>query len=269
MPAPTATPPRPRRLLGFSTKMYFTPAQTASYLQTLLSTPLPATLDLFLLPDYLSLALLSTAPTAPVALGAQDAHWAPSGAFTGCVAAPALASLGARFVALGHAERRREFGETDAIVARKAAAVAAAGMVPLVCIGELDPGGVDGAVDGVRAQVESVMRAVGDAEVVLAYEPVWAIGAARPAGAAHVVGVVAKVKGMACIAKRGKAVRVVYGGSVSEGLWGRLKEAEGAEEGDVVDGLFCGRFAHDVEAFRRIIAEIDGRGNIRRSQRVV
>lgn len=259
-----------RRLVGVSTKMYFSAARTASYLTSLLSLlashhdgPDLSTLDIFFIPDLLTVApsasLLAAASPArnggtPVLLGAQDCAPHARGPYTGEVSPAVLAELGVRFVELGHAERRKLFGETDASVAAKAKAVVDCGMVPLVCVGEVERGGgVDEAVEAVMAQVRGVLEAVGEeAEVVLAYEPVWAIGAEAPAGVEHVVGVVGRVRGSEEVVGRRGGVRIVYGGSAGPGLFGRL--------GGEVDGLFLGRFAHEPEGFYRTICEVAGEG---------
>ncbi|KAK0743431.1 triosephosphate isomerase [Schizothecium vesticola] len=250
--------PRPhrRRLVGVSTKMYFSAARTASYLTSLLDLlaqhqgPELTSLDIFFIPDLLTVApSAARLSSSSVLLGAQDCAPHPHGPYTGEVSPAVLAELGVRFVELGHAERRRLFGETDADVAAKAAAVVACGMVPLVCVGEVDRRGVDEAVDEVMAQVRGVLEAVGgEAEVVLAYEPVWAIGAEAPAGVEHVVGVVGRVRGSREVEGRKGGVRIVYGGSAGPGLFGRL--------GGEVDGLFLGRFAHEPEQFYKTICEV-------------
>ncbi|KAK1831153.1 Triosephosphate isomerase [Podospora conica] len=248
-----------RRLVGVSTKMYFSAARTASYLSSLLdllaSTDADLSqIDIFIIPDLLTVApsasLLSRAAT-PILLGAQDCAAHPSGPYTGEVSPAVLAELGVRLVELGHAERRRLFSETDADVAAKAAAAVACGMVPLVCVGEVEDRGVEAAVEEVMGQVRGVLEAVGDeAEVVLAYEPVWAIGAEAPAGVEHVVGVVGRVRGSLEVGGRKGVVRIVYGGSAGPGLFGRL--------GGAVDGLFLGRFAHEPGQFVKTILEVAG-----------
>lgn len=256
---PPLPPPRPRRLIGVSTKMYFDLPTTLSYLHALLHLdPLAfnARIDLFVVPDFLTLhpasAILSPSS---ILLGAQDTHWEDSGPHTGDVSPLVLSQLGVRIVEMGHAERRRDYGETDERVAKKAGAVAGKGMVPLVCIGERTKGGpsmsaaVGRAVEECRVQVEAVLGAVGDEkEVVFAYEPVWAIGAEEPAGGDHVVNVVGGLRKL--VEGRKGLVRFVYGGSAGPGTW------EGIKEG--VDGLFLGRFAHDVHKLKKVIEEVGG-----------
>lgn len=239
-----------RRLVGVSTKMYFTLARTRTYTTELLSIlpkPLPA-IDIFIIPDFLSLpSIAALLHDSPISLGAQDCSTADIGAYTGEVSASQLAEAGASIVELGHAERRRLFGETDADTALKAAAAARAGLIPLVCIGERERGDVDAAVEECRVQVQAVLRALPlHGELILAYEPVWAIGAAEPADAEHVVGVTMRLREMA--AGRSGMTRVLYGGSAGPGLYEKLKKG--------VDGLFLGRFAHDPAQFVKTIMEI-------------
>lgn len=253
----SASPPR-RRLIGLSTKMYFSLARTHQFTSDFLaqlgsvSPDLLSKIDIFVIPDFVSIAStaaqLKSAPV-PVWPGAQDCHWEDQGAFTGEVSPAVLSEAGVRIVEVGHAERRRLFGEDDATVAKKAAAVSRNNMVPLVCIGEQTEGNMTLAVEECRGQVEGVMSALSDdAEVVLAYEPVWAIGASQPAGEAHVLSVVAGIRGLDCVKGRKGLTRVVYGGSAGPGLYEKLK--------DGLDGLFLGRFGHDPERFVKTITEV-------------
>ncbi|CAI4219799.1 unnamed protein product [Parascedosporium putredinis] len=183
--------------------------------------------------------------------GAQDASDHDSGAFTGEVSASVLAELGCRLVEVGHAERRQYFGETDEVTARKAAAVARNGMVPLICIGEKTRGETwHSAAEECQRQVESVLALVpSDAEVLLAYEPVWAIGAAQPAAVDYVVEVTLAIRGLQCVEKRPGITRIIYGGSAGPGLFKQLKNGG-------LDGLFLGRFGHDPAQFFKTIQEI-------------
>ena len=245
----------PRRMVGVSTKMYFSAAKTKDYVdhvvQRLSQSPsLLDKVDVFVIPDHLTLSsVVSQLAGTGITTGAQDAFYEDFGAYTGEDSPAVLAELGCRIVEVGHAERRRIFNETEETVARKAAATARNGMVPLVCIGERTRGEDRVAVDECMVQVRSVMAAVpDDAEVVLAYEPVWAIGAAEPAGADHVVGVARQLRESECVQRRKGSTRIIYGGSAGPGLFEKLK--------DGVDGLFLGRFAHDPAQFHKTIEEI-------------
>lgn len=282
-------PTLPPTLLLISLKSYFPPTRTLTYLTHLLSPsssilPLPPTILFALIPDTLTIHPCSThlsqhytpSPTTwPLSLGAQDISPFPTyGAYTGFTVAPALASLGVTIVELGHAERRRYVGETDEIVAAKAKAATSAGMVPLVCIGEVArpdmnapmSASVGNAMRELTPQIESLLDAVPDhAPVVFAYEPVWAIGAERPAGVGYVGAVVGAVREVVRRWGGGKGrkgeVRVVYGGSAGPGLWsGKGVDGKGVEGGEglarYVDGMFLGRFAHEVEGVRRVVEEV-------------
>jgi triosephosphate isomerase len=149
-----------------------------------------------------------------VALGAQDCHAAAKGAHTGDVAAPMLKDLGARYVILGHSERRTDHGETDAQVRAKAAAALAAGLVPVVCVGEtLAEREADQALAVVARQLgASLPEGFQAAGGVVAYEPVWAIGTGRVPSEADIAEVHAAMR-----AQVGPATRLLYGGSMKPG----------------------------------------------------
>ncbi|KAJ5525811.1 Aldolase-type TIM barrel [Penicillium frequentans] len=267
----------PEKLLLISLKMYFTPGRTLEYMRGLLD---PANeivnpansskLLLALIPDFLTIwpcaeilkeyqtQLLAAGKTTPgqppFLLGAQDCMWEQSGAYTGEVSPASIRALGCSIVELGHAERRAIFGETDEQTARKAAATCAQGMVPLVCVGEITaPGAVASqAVGQAVSECSVLIRAVLDAipaeaPVIFAYEPVWAIGQPKPAGVDHVAAVVEGIRGV--IGSR--PARVLYGGSAGPGLWG----AGGL--GKAVDGMFLGRFAHEIEGVQKVVREVE------------
>ncbi|KAI1767342.1 Triosephosphate isomerase [Hypoxylon sp. FL1150] len=265
---PPPSPPR-RRIVGVSTKMYFSAARTKQYVEELLqlllsssTTPpdlLTSQLDIFILPDHITLtSVISQLANTGILPGAQNAsHSDAPGALTGEVSPAVLAEVGCRIVAVGHAERRRLFGETNEDTAAKAAAVARHGMIPLVCVGEQthdsssSSSSTTTAVEECRTQIEAVLAALpsSSADVVLAYEPVWAIGASEPASADHVVAVTRRIRDLECVRRRRPgATRVVYGGSAGPGLFEKIK--------DGVDGLFLGRFAHDPAQFYRTILEV-------------
>ncbi|KAB2580158.1 Triosephosphate isomerase [Lasiodiplodia theobromae] len=248
--------PRPRRIVGTSLKMYFDLDRTISYVKGVaeLSSHAEANnVDLFVIPDFVTiLEARRILQDTSILLGAQDAFWETSGAYTGEVSPLTLRQAGVKLVEMGHAERRRIFGENDEQVARKAAAAVEHGHIPLVCIGEKTHGSVASAAVGLaveecRPQVTSVLAAVpDDAEVILAYEPVWAIGAKEPADADHVVNVTRELRRMA--SGRKGTTRILYGGSAGPGTFAKLV--------DGVDGLFLGRFAHDLANLKQVIAEV-------------
>ncbi|OLN83264.1 putative triosephosphate isomerase 1 [Colletotrichum chlorophyti] len=247
-----------RRLIGLSTKMYFPLQRTVDFVtavQSQLGTLSPSTfdnVDIFFIPDFVSIHPVSEAlksSPVPIRLGAQDCHWDDFGAFTGEVSPSVLKEAGATIVEVGHAERRRIFGETDEIVAKKAAAASRNGMAPLICIGERTKGGLDVALSECRVQIEKALTDVPEsAEIIIAYEPVWAIGASEPASEDHVVEVVKGIRALEKVKQRTGTTRTIYGGSAGPGLFEKLGEA--------VDGLFLGRFGHDVSRFLTTISEV-------------
>jgi triosephosphate isomerase len=185
-----------------------------------------------------------------IAYGAQDGHWEDFGAHTGSVSPAMLKELGCAFMEVGHAERRRWFGEDDAMIARKVAAAVRNGLVPVICVGELDE--TRDAADVVVAQVQTAVALLPDADapVILAYEPVWKIGAKAPAQADRVADVVSALR--SSNAHPESLTRILYGGSVTPGrILPLLKTG--------IDGLFVGRAAVEFDSLRSIIAEARGR----------
>jgi len=154
--------------------------------------------------------------TTPVAWGAQDVSEHAAGAYTGEVSAAMLVEFGCRYAIVGHSERRQFFGDTDAVVAAKAKAALAAGLVPIACVGETlaerDAGATE---DVVLRQLDAVLEAVGAdaARMVVAYEPVWAIGTGRTATPEQAQSVHATLRGRLAKA-RAEGIAVLYGGSV-------------------------------------------------------
>ncbi|MCB5910227.1 triose-phosphate isomerase family protein [Streptomyces pinistramenti] len=244
-----------RPVVGVSLKLYFGLAQTRAWLADVAAlngtlATLPRPVDLFVLPAFPALAdarelLAGTG----VRYGAQDVHWAETGAWTGEVSAGMLTETGARYVEVGHAERRRHFGETDETVAAKTRAATHAGLIPVICAGERRADTLDGAVEETLTQVRAALcGAAPGSEVVIAYEPVWAIGAREAAPAGHVRAVAAAIRG--ALRDHDVRGRLIYGGTAGPGTYTELAGA--------VDGLFLGRLAHDTEGLRKVIEEIAG-----------
>lgn len=157
----------------------------------------------------------------PVALGAQNAHDQPDGAFTGEVAVSMLTDFGVQFVIAGHSERRQLFGETDLVVARKFAAIQEQGITPVLCLGETLEQREEGSAEAVvAAQLDAVLEHSGIeamADAVIAYEPVWAIGTGKTASPAQAQQMHRFIREQ--LAKRDAEVaeqtRILYGGSVN------------------------------------------------------
>lgn len=241
------------RWIGTSTKMYFGYQRHLDWMTAVagIVDERPGLADAgitpFVIPSFpvLESALRILGPVG-VAVGAQAVSQ-DEGAATGEVSAGILAEMGVRLVEIGHAERRARYGESDEVVAAKTRASIEAGLTPLLCVGEPDGDDPAGAV---RIVVEQCLAAVGDASlldrIVVAYEPVWAIGAPAPAGADYVNEVVAGIRSSLSELIDGPAPSIVYGGSAGPGLLAAVPE---------VDGLFLGRFAHDPANFGRVLDE--------------
>jgi len=180
-----------------------------------------ATVELVLCPPAPYLGTVAAELGGGVALGGQNMHDKASGAFTGEVAPPMLLDLGCRYVILGHSERRTLFGETDSIVNAKAKAALAAGLTPIVCVGEtLEEREAGRTNDVVGTQVRGSLAGLSAEDigrVVIAYEPVWAIGTGRVATPAQAQEVHALIRGLLAGLSSpavAAAVRIQYGGSV-------------------------------------------------------
>ena len=198
--------------------------------------------DVVLCPPYTGLAAAGAElQGSPVALGAQNAHWEESGAFTGEVSPRMLLTLACQWVILGHSERRQLFGETDEGVNRRARAALAAGLNPILCVGETLAQREAGQVE--RVVLGQVDRGLGglSAEqihsVVLAYEPVWAIGTGRTATPEEAQGVHALIRGRLSerFSDAADDVRIQYGGSVTP-----ASAAELFGQADIDGGLIGG-----------------------------
>jgi triosephosphate isomerase (TIM) len=203
--------------------------------------------------DIRSIQTLLAADKIPMALGAQNCYWDDSGAFTGEVSPAFLAKLDVQYVICGHSERRELFGETDEMVNKKTAAVQRHGMTPIICVGETLAEREAGITE--EKVVRQVRAALGRrtpeqiTAVVIAYEPIWAIGTGRTATAADAQAVCATIRGeLASLAGAdvADAVRVQYGGSVKSG-----NVAELMAETDI-DGALVGGASLDPDEFARI-----------------
>ena len=198
----------------------------------------PSGVEVAIAPPYVSLA---AAVESGVPIYAQNVHWAEEGAFTGEVSAAMLVELGVVGAIVGHSERREYFGESDETVARRLAAARAAGLRAIACVGESEEERESGQTELVlRVQVEAIRDALDDTDgVVLAYEPVWAIGTGKTATPELAQDAHAFVKSLL-------DVPVLYGGSVKP-----ANAAELMAQPDV-DGALVGGASLDVDSFAAI-----------------
>ena len=196
------------KLIAGNWKMNGLKASVAE-LDALLAAPAPQGCELLVCPPATLVASFARrANGSHVRVGGQDCHWLDSGAHTGDVSAEMLADAGATHIIVGHSERRQDHGETDAVVRRKAQAVARAGLVPILCLGEtLDERDRGATLDVIARQLDGSVPDV--PELVIAYEPVWAIGTGRTPTTDQVAEAHAAIA-----ARMGPRVRILYGGSV-------------------------------------------------------
>jgi triosephosphate isomerase len=240
--------------VGVSLKMYFGHADARRWFARVaeLAAAHPAVADgrveCFVIPTYIQVhAALEAFRGTRVAIGAQDVATEDAGAFTGEVSAAELAEVGVRLAEIGHAERRRLFGETDDVVRAKTAAALRNRLTPVLCLGEVEHLEATDAATEVASRLHAALAGASAGRVIAAYEPVWAIGATEPAPATHIVTVARALReALDALADR-KGSSVIYGGSAGPGLLTTLGEA--------VDGLFLGRFAHDPAALASVLDE--------------
>lgn len=243
--------------LGVSLKLYLDVATTVEWARKVatIARGHAAVRDgdvrLFVMPSLPALSAVreATAGTA-VELGAQNLHWEDRGPYTGEVSGADLGAIGCTLVEVGHAERRALFGEDDEAVRRKLAAAVRNGLTPVLCVGEDDAMPAEDAASRCLEELDSALAGLEGIRVddlIVAYEPVWAIGRPRPAPNEHISAVVAALRDRLAEDGRVGESSVIYGGSAQRGM---LSELDGA-----IDGLFLGRFAHDTARLARIIDE--------------
>lgn len=241
--------------VGTSWKMNKTLAEARAFIDELVTHPVPAGLQPFVLPAHTALACVRDRLPAdsPILLGAQNAHWAAEGAGTGEISMRMAADAGAVLVEMGHSERREHFGETDQTVAAKATAAVAAGLTPLICVGE--PRSVRDAGQAetfVAAQVRAALLSLSAADVdrvIVAYEPIWAIGEhGHPATPDQVTPVMAAMAQVVSGRSAGGVARaLLYGGGVDAG------NAAALLSDPYVDGLFVGRAGWSARGFIELL----------------
>jgi len=214
-----------------------------------------AGVEMVLCPPFTALAAVAEKLSGTgIALGGQNCYWETEGAYTGEIAPGMLKEIGCRYVILGHSERRQYFGETDESVKKKVRAALTGGLVPIVCVGELLEERESGRTEEVVGrQVDGALAGLDAGEaagIVVAYEPVWAIGTGRTASAGDAQAVNGYIRG---ILRRlfgddvAEAVRIQYGGSVKPG-----NTAELMAQPDI-DGALVGGASLDADSFAKIV----------------
>ncbi|PYX06341.1 MAG: triose-phosphate isomerase [Acidobacteria bacterium] len=237
-----------KKLIAANWKMYKNPAQTREFFREFLPLVADHTRDeIVVCPPYIDLcAAVEETKGSNVGVGAQDLHWEKEGAYTGEISRSMLLDIGCTHVIIGHSERRQYFGETDDVVNLKLKAALEAGLTPIVCVGEVTE-------DVLRRQCLRAFHAVSSKKagrLVVAYEPVWAIGTGKTAtpqlaSDAHIVirGEAAKAFGQEFADK----LRILYGGSV------KPENAKALMSEEEIDGALVGGASLDPKSFATIV----------------
>ena len=243
-------------LIAGNWKMYQTTGQAVALVERLRALLAEiAGVDVVVCPPFTAMQAVAEAlEGSRIGLGAQNMHWEGEGAYTGEVSPVMLTDLGCRYVILGHSERRQHFGETDLNVNRKVRAALRHHLAPILCVGETfgerEEGRTFPVVEGqLRGGLSDIPPQAGEG-IVVAYEPVWAIGTghtATPEQAATVHAFIRKQLGELWGEAAGRAVRILYGGSVKPDNMDALMAAP------EIDGALVGGASLKAEAFARIV----------------
>ncbi|WP_457967366.1 triose-phosphate isomerase [Arthrobacter sp. D1-29] len=262
MSLPANPAAQPKAIIGVSLKMYFGYQRSVDYCRDVAAIALghPAVqsgdIELLVLPTLPALPEAARIlGSAGAAAGAQDIFWEDEGAFTGEVGGRTVAELGGRYAEVGHAERRRIFGEDESIIGLKTAAAYRNGLTPILCVGELQQASVEAAIALCTAEIDGALNRAQSlaptGRTIVAYEPQWAIGAPEPATPEYISAVITGLDAHLRALPGQADSRVIYGGSAGPGLITKLDSA--------VAGLFLGRFAHDPKALKTFLDETAAR----------
>ena len=204
-------------------KMNKTPAEATALINEMKPLVADADCEVVLCVPFVDLsAALAAAEGSNIKIGAENCHWAASGAYTGEVSTGMLKEMGVEYVVIGHSERRQYFGETDETVNKRTLTAINAGLIPIVCIGESLEERETGKTEEVLAtQIKDGLKGIEDlTKIVIAYEPVWAIGTGKTATAEQAnetIAFIRKTVGEMFCPKCADALRIQYGGSMNAG----------------------------------------------------
>ena len=245
-----------KKVMAANWKMYKTPDQTRDFFRDFLPMVSGHTRDeIVVCPSFLNLpAALEAAKGSNVVIGAQNVHWKEEGAFTGETSVGQLSAWGVNRVIIGHSERRQYFGETDESVNRKLKAALAAGLAPIVCMGEtLSEREANHTQEVLRRQFEAGFASLTHddfSRILIAYEPVWAIGTGRtatPEMAAEAHRFIRQLAGLQFSPDAAMDIRILYGGSVKpENIRGLMFQPD-------IDGALVGGASLDPKSFAAIV----------------
>ncbi len=245
-----------RPVIAGNWKMYKTQAEARAFIEALKPLVTSSThCDIVVAPPFTALAaVVEAARGSAIAIAAQDVHWEKEGAFTGEVSTKMLVEVGCRYVIIGHSERRQYFGESDDRVNKKVKAALGAELEPIVCVGETLQEREAGQTEAVlERQFRGGFGALTGAEfsrIIIAYEPVWAIGTGRtatPEMAAEAHRLLRQLAAASFTSERATNLRILYGGSVKpDSIKGLMAQVE-------IDGALVGGASLDPQSFASIV----------------
>ena len=245
-----------KKLIAANWKMYKTPPEAKKFCDEFVPLIAGHTRDeVAICAPYIDISTLSCALFEKgIGIGAQDLYWEKEGAFTGEISARMLTAIGCTHVIIGHSERRQFFGETDATVNKKLKAALDAGLIPIVCVGEvLEEREAKLTDDILRRQCTGAFRDIGGdraQSLVVAYEPVWAIGTGKTATPEMAVEAHLTIRAQAAAALGdhvAQSMRILYGGSV------KPENAKALMSEEEIDGALVGGASLDPKAFAAIV----------------
>lgn len=244
-------------IVGMSLKIYINDMKKAVIMAETMKNELtvPEDMDVFLIPSMGTLyPMAEILQESPIGLGAQNIAPIANGAMTGEFSIESAKSMNLEYIELGHAERKRIFHEDYDMINEKVKLALGFGMIPIICIGETKKG--EGREAELSLQIQKIFKTILKIDlekVVLAYEPEWAIGQKEPAKAAYVhetLGIVRDLLERNYGKKVRDSIRIIYGGSANK------ENARDLVSSDHVDGLFIGRFGHDLDNFQEIVETV-------------
>lgn len=241
-----------KKIIAGNWKMNGTPAETRARLQALTGMIGPGEDEVIVFPPFVSLSVAGAVlADSPVALGAQNVHYAEKGAFTGEISPPMLVEIGVRYVLIGHSERRQYFGEDNAFLRQKTGAALAAGLIPVFCVGEtLAEREAEATLTVLSKQIREGLGHLPPQaadHLLVAYEPVWAIGTGKTATPADANTTMAALRDMLADCGLPADLPLLYGGSAKpENAAALLKQ-------DNIDGLLIGGASLEAASFAAMV----------------
>ncbi|MBW4697376.1 MAG: triose-phosphate isomerase [Aphanocapsa lilacina HA4352-LM1] len=234
-----------RKVLAGNWKMYKTRGEAHAFLEAFvpLISPGAENREVILCGPFTCLDVLN-AQAGPYAVGAQNVHWADHGAYTGEIAPQMLVELGVRYVIVGHSERREYFNETDSTVNRRLNNAQDHDLIPILCVGETESVRKDGMTEAhIRSQLDRDLELVDLRRLIIAYEPIWAIGTGKTCEANEANRVCAMIRKHVNF----EGVPILYGGSVKpENIDELMAQSD-------IDGVLVGGASLEAKSFARIV----------------